>query len=311
MGAAASGLWVESLTALARQQAHAHVADGGHRCAGLDTARAHRASERCGGRADRAHYPDTGPAPDTPGAKAARVNRFVDTVLQSAAPADREKFIAGLAWVDARSQTLFGKEFLAASAAEQASLLTRISKDGNPDGEDAIGPEFFQAIKVMTINGYYTTEIGLRQELGDDGVLFLPQFLGCRHPERQVMKTLLLVTVAVVSLAGVQQQPPSPATPYAPKQSDRPEAVAGDEPGFQPIFDGKTLNGWEGDPDVLAGRERRAGRRDHAGDRHQEQHLHHLARRPAEGLRAEARLPHHARRQQRHQLPQRASCPTR
>lgn len=35
---------------------------------------------------------------------------------------------------------------------------------------------------------------------------------------------------------------------YVPKQSDRPEALAGDEPGFQSMFDGKTLNGWEGDP---------------------------------------------------------------
>jgi Domain of Unknown Function (DUF1080) len=35
---------------------------------------------------------------------------------------------------------------------------------------------------------------------------------------------------------------------YAPKQSDRPEAVTGDEPGFAPIFDGKTLTGWEGNP---------------------------------------------------------------
>jgi hypothetical protein len=35
---------------------------------------------------------------------------------------------------------------------------------------------------------------------------------------------------------------------YVPKQSDRPEPAAGDEPGFQPIFDGKTLDGWDGDP---------------------------------------------------------------
>lgn len=35
---------------------------------------------------------------------------------------------------------------------------------------------------------------------------------------------------------------------YVPKQSDRPEPVEADEPGFQPIFDGKTLQGWEGDP---------------------------------------------------------------
>ncbi|HEY2016355.1 MAG TPA: DUF1080 domain-containing protein [Bryobacteraceae bacterium] len=35
---------------------------------------------------------------------------------------------------------------------------------------------------------------------------------------------------------------------YIPKQSDRPEPATGDESGFRPIFDGKTLNGWEGDP---------------------------------------------------------------
>jgi len=35
---------------------------------------------------------------------------------------------------------------------------------------------------------------------------------------------------------------------YVPKQSDRPEPASGDEPGFQPIFDGKTLDGWEGNP---------------------------------------------------------------
>ena len=60
------------------------------------------------------------------------------------------------------------------------------------------------------------------------------------------MKTFWITLVAVASLAGARQQ--VPAVPYAPKQSDRPEAVVGDEPGFQPIFDGQTLAGWEGDP---------------------------------------------------------------
>jgi hypothetical protein len=36
--------------------------------------------------------------------------------------------------------------------------------------------------------------------------------------------------------------------PYKPKQSDRPEPITGDEAGFRPIFNGKTLDGWEGDP---------------------------------------------------------------
>jgi hypothetical protein len=36
--------------------------------------------------------------------------------------------------------------------------------------------------------------------------------------------------------------------PYVPKQSDRPEQLTADEPGFQSIFDGKSLSGWDGDP---------------------------------------------------------------
>jgi hypothetical protein len=42
------------------------------------------------------------------------------------------------------------------------------------------------------------------------------------------------------------QQGGAPA--YVPKQSDRPETLEGDETGFTPIFDGKTLDGWEGNP---------------------------------------------------------------
>src|SRR3954452_22531476 len=49
------------------------------------------------------------------------------------------------------------------------------------------------------------------------------------------------------SLRGVETGQTS-SQPYVPKQSDRPEPASGDEPGFRPIFDGKTLNGWEGDP---------------------------------------------------------------
>jgi hypothetical protein len=59
------------------------------------------------------------------------------------------------------------------------------------------------------------------------------------------MKTAVLVLAALAGLAAVGQQP---AAPYVPRQSDRPEALPGDEPGFQPIFDGTSLDGWDGDP---------------------------------------------------------------
>jgi hypothetical protein len=180
-GAATSTLWVESLSALARQQAHAHGAQ------------AAIAAQNWKPKVLHARQNDTVvvlteliiPQTDTPGAKAARVNRFIDNVLQEAQPADRDKFLRGLAWMDQRSKALFKKEFSAASQQEQTRLLTRLAAEGNPDTEETIGRDFFQAIKSLTINGYYTSQIGLQQELGDDGRLFLTQFTGCTHPEHQ------------------------------------------------------------------------------------------------------------------------------
>src|SRR4051812_23322778 len=58
---------------------------------------------------------------------------------------------------------------------------------------------------------------------------------------REVLRSVILTT-ALTQLKGQQ------SGFYVPKQSDRPEPIPGDEPAFQPIFDGKSLNGWDGDP---------------------------------------------------------------
>ena len=57
--------------------------------------------------------------------------------------------------------------------------------------------------------------------------------------------TGLAWSAAVLAIQQPAATPPS--TPYVPRQSDRPAPVDGDEPGFLPIFDGRTLSGWEGD----------------------------------------------------------------
>jgi hypothetical protein len=59
---------------------------------------------------------------------------------------------------------------------------------------------------------------------------------------------LLLVSIGVGVPGEQQALQAQQAQPYVPKQSDRPEALSGDEAGFHPIFDGQTLAGWEGDP---------------------------------------------------------------
>ncbi|MGH9308957.1 MAG: gluconate 2-dehydrogenase subunit 3 family protein [Vicinamibacterales bacterium] len=180
-GVAVSSAWVDSLSALARQQAHTHAAQAA-------IAAQEWAPKVLSAPQNELVVTLTEliiPATDTPGAKAARVNRFVDFVLQQAPPEERKKFVTGLALIESRSKAVLKKDFLAAPPEEQVRLLTRFSAIDNPDKEPAAARDFFQALKSMTIDGYYTTEIGLRQELGDNGQLFLPQFQGCDHPEHQ------------------------------------------------------------------------------------------------------------------------------
>jgi hypothetical protein len=62
--------------------------------------------------------------------------------------------------------------------------------------------------------------------------------------ERRLFLFSLVGGLSTLPLAAQQ----GATSPFVPKQSDRPEAPSGDEPGFKSIFDGKTLDGWEGDP---------------------------------------------------------------
>ena len=125
------------------------------------------------------------PQTDTPGAKAAKVNEFIDLVLDDANEAERKQFLNGLAWVDGRSQELFGSDFVSAAPDQQTALLTIVASPKNKAFEDQVGTEFFKAIKALTITGYYTSEIGMKQELGDDGQLFFLEYPGCTHPQHK------------------------------------------------------------------------------------------------------------------------------
>jgi hypothetical protein len=125
------------------------------------------------------------PATETPGATAAKVNEFIDAVLDDARDAERREFLDGLAWMDARSRELFGADFAGCAPDQQTALLTIVSSEKNTAMEDRTGVAFFRAIKALTITGYYNSEVGWREALGDDGVVFFADDPGCRHPEHQ------------------------------------------------------------------------------------------------------------------------------
>jgi hypothetical protein len=120
------------------------------------------------------------PATDTPGAKGARVNEFIDVILTEWAFDDeRRDFLAGLAGVDKKSNELFGKDFVDASPAQQFTLLSamdesiagtrarrRRANNTVPEERDKqLKGEFFKVFKNITVHGYYTSEIGFTQEL--------------------------------------------------------------------------------------------------------------------------------------------------
>jgi len=119
------------------------------------------------------------PATDTPGAKGARVNEFIDVILTEwATDGERENFLNGLADVDKRSDELYGKNFVDATSEQQVTLLRAMDevamserapapRHGNtvPELDAQLKGNFFRVFKGITLHGYYTSEIGFSQEL--------------------------------------------------------------------------------------------------------------------------------------------------
>jgi hypothetical protein len=125
------------------------------------------------------------PRTDTAGATDAGVAGFIDTVLHDAPEDEQRQFVRGLEWIDARADASFGAPFVDARPDEQEALLTTIAAPDNDDSDDAVGVAFFHAMKQLTVTGYYTSEVGMREELGDTGNLFFADDPGCRHPEHK------------------------------------------------------------------------------------------------------------------------------
>jgi len=124
------------------------------------------------------------PADDhSPGAKAASVAAYIDLVVSESTELTKQTWREGLVAINKMSRDKFGKPFADSSAAQQIELLKGISK--NERSPEAIEERFFRTIKYATIDGYYTSEIGIKQELHYKGNAYLKEFTGCTHPEHQ------------------------------------------------------------------------------------------------------------------------------
>jgi hypothetical protein len=112
------------------------------------------------------------------GAKAAKVADFIDQYLRETVD-DNQKALwrEGLRLIDLMSQHYNGKSFVAASPQERIEVLTVLSD--NHEMTDLPEVRFFKDLKHLTVRGYYTSKIGIHDELEYKGNRIQQEFSGC------------------------------------------------------------------------------------------------------------------------------------
>jgi hypothetical protein len=130
------------------------------------------------------------PVTNTPGAKAAKVGEFMNVYVSDCYRADQQKaFTDGLTALDKACEKQFSKKFTELSVAERTTILTALEaeakaynqqiNDKEKTARDAAHKEmkefngtplhYYTMIKQLTLMGYFTSEIGMKQALN-----FLP-----------------------------------------------------------------------------------------------------------------------------------------
>jgi hypothetical protein len=120
------------------------------------------------------------PADDhSPGAKAARVFEYIDEIVLSSLDAVKQLWADGLVAMNRMASDSYGQEFVKCTADQQMALMEQISR--NEELPATPEEKFFVALKAATIEGYYTSKIGIHQDLEYQGNTVVINFPGCTH----------------------------------------------------------------------------------------------------------------------------------
>jgi len=116
------------------------------------------------------------------GAKAAKVVAYVDQMLrESVDETHRTNFREGLRLLDLMIRHKSGKSFVESSPEERIAVLTVLSNNISSELPEV---RFFREIRQLTIRGYYTSKIGIHDDLDYRGNRMLDEFVGCEdQPE--------------------------------------------------------------------------------------------------------------------------------
>jgi hypothetical protein len=117
------------------------------------------------------------------GAREANVNLFIDVMLANSEPGVQQEWTRGFAAFDAESQRRFGAPFAKTNPSQQTEVMAFAAQnEANPSTDLE---RFFTTLKLMTLNGYYTSATGIHRDLQSKGNTALKNYYGCTHPEHQ------------------------------------------------------------------------------------------------------------------------------
>ncbi len=105
----------------------------------------------------------------SPGAHAAKVSLFADLMVATSSEDTKKEW---------RNRLRLMKEEAARTSLE-AALAKSAKHEDNPQSDLE---RFFKTLKGMTVNGYYTSAIGIHQDLQYQGNTYLASFPGCTMP---------------------------------------------------------------------------------------------------------------------------------
>jgi hypothetical protein len=110
------------------------------------------------------------PRTDTPGAIDAGVPDFIHNIVANwYEPEEAHIFLTGLRTVDEVSRDKYGAAFVDVTGDQQTAVLQQLESELPADNSILAGgagdSPFFVKLKELTVLGYYTSEVGSKQEL--------------------------------------------------------------------------------------------------------------------------------------------------
>lgn len=113
----------------------------------------------------------------SPGARAAGVAAYLDARLaESVEEESKKQWHEGLKRIEALSHEMHGKPFLQSTPDQRVAVLSRIAK--NEKNPQTLEEQFFVELKFSTADAYYSSKIGIHQEMEYKGNVLLPEFAG-------------------------------------------------------------------------------------------------------------------------------------